>query len=56
MTPEDFARAMQIIYNDHYDDTEVLHAEMDTLLIKTLRELGYSEGCDLYVSAPKWYA
>lgn len=56
LTPKEFRARMAGIRKAHFDDTETLHAEADTLLSETLRKLGYEDGCDIYDNLPKWYA
>ena len=64
MTPEEFKNEMirlrdetceYIKFDDHID-TEVRHYNMDMLMVKTLRDLGYGEGVDIFVKTDKWYA
>ena len=59
--PEDFAKAMKDIENKYEGEeksisVEEMHREMDELLCKTLRNLGFGEGIDIYEQNPKWYA
>lgn len=58
MTPEEFAKAMQEIYDrEKYDsDTEGAHWDADKLMCDLLEKLGYTEGVEIYRNMPKWYA
>lgn len=68
MTPEEFAERMRelIVKNTHpieflgddvpYFDPEDCHPEMDELLCKVLKQLGYGEGVDIFKNTKKWYA
>ncbi len=56
MTQEEFTEKMEELKKKYGGDEEMAHAYMDDLLIKALRELGYSKGCDIYDSQDKWYA
>ena len=60
MSPEEFTSAMKAIADRPpnkrgFVDTEVVHIDMDDLLVKVLRELGYGEGCDVFDGTEKWY-
>lgn len=37
-------------------DQEVAHVEMDGLMVKLLRTLGYAEAMDVFDMQDKWYA
>lgn len=37
-------------------DKEIRHFNMDMLMVRTLRDLGYGEGVDIFVKTDKWYA
>jgi len=58
MTPTEFKVAMQNIADSigGNRDEEIIHAEMDGLLVGTLIELGYEEGCEIFEEQMKWYA
>lgn len=55
MNPEEFKEAMKKA-RDSYCDKEYSHVDMDELMCKLLRELGYGEGVDIFEKAEKWYA
>jgi hypothetical protein len=54
MTPEEFAEAMRSIEKD--SDVESRHSKADNLMMKVLRELGYTKGIKIYQRMDKWYA
>lgn len=54
MTPEEFKTEMQEIADNY--NTEIRHIEADDLMCKLLKELGYSEGVDVFESMYKWYS
>lgn len=66
MTPEEFKDEMirfrdkvyELRIDDHgmHIDKEIRHFNMDMLMVKTLRDLGYGEGVDIFVKTDKWYA
>lgn len=62
MTPEEFKDEMcklrdEMIQDGYgkYLDKETRHFNMDMLMVKTLRDLGYGEGVDIFVKTDKWY-
>jgi hypothetical protein len=56
ITPEQFKNEMQNIIVEFGNDTEVLHARIDSLMESTLEELGYGEGVKLIEDLELWYA
>ena len=54
MSPQCFADAMQTIMT--FEDTECGHIHADDLMCYLLRQLGYSEGVDVFENADKWYS
>jgi hypothetical protein len=56
MTPEEFAKRMQAIYDRPHGDEEIKHAAADDLLCQVLRELGYDAGVDIFENDPRGYA
>jgi hypothetical protein len=60
MTPKEFLDAMKKIHeeqrHEQRHDCEVMHGQMDDLMGKVLKELGYTEGVDYFDSVEKWYA
>lgn len=59
MTPEEFAQRMKDTYEHFWvekEDEELVHGAMDDLMCNLLRQLGYSEGIDIFENTPKWYA
>ena len=54
MTPEEFKKEM-VLLNDGRD-IEYSHILADKLMCDILRELGYSEGVDIFESMYKWYS
>lgn len=55
MTPKQFKQAMQKIA-DEEEDKEDRHRAMDGLMSRMLGELGYKEGCDIFLDTDRWYA
>ena len=53
---EHFAERMRSIRLEFGDDEEVCHEKMDELMCKTLRNLGYEEGVEIFEETPKWYS
>jgi len=49
-----FANEMRRIDRDNFPETA--HILADELMCKLLRELGYSEGVDIFEKMEKWYA
>lgn len=64
MSPKEFKNEMIRLRDEtcgykHYGDfidKETRHFNMDMLMAKTLRDLGYGEGVDIFVKTDKWYA
>lgn len=56
ITPEDFKVEMKKIARKLHHDKEVMHVEMDDLMCKVLKELGYNEGVKIFSKQEKWYA
>jgi hypothetical protein len=56
MTPEEAKIKMQDITTSTSGDLEDIHVAMDNLLILILRDLGYSDMCDVFIEQHKWYA
>jgi hypothetical protein len=54
LTPEQFSNEMKSIFKNL--DTEGAHVEADRLMCELLRELGYSQGVQVFKEAEKWYA
>jgi len=68
ITPEEFAFKMQVyidteenaesshqyLYNKY--DKEDMHRDMDNLMCKVLKSLGYEEGVTIFEKALKWYS
>ena len=54
MTPEEFARQMHEL--SKIEDLEDRHMEMDGLMMRTLRMLGYNDGVDIFCNTEMWYA
>lgn len=55
MDKQEFANVMKKLANKSDDDPEMIHIEMDNLMLKTLKELGYEEGVRIFESATKYY-
>ena len=51
---DDFASKMEKL--SKINDQERRHYEMDELMVKKLRELGYSDAMDIFENTPAWYA
>lgn len=58
MTPEEFKRRAQELYNEHGGHAgEGGHIDVDNLLSECLTSLGYQEGLDILWSMDSfWYA
>jgi len=56
MTPDEFAEAMKEIQVKEAGSPEVIHSEMDDLMVKQLRQCGYNRGMDIFEEQTKWYA
>ena len=54
MSPEEFAARMREIVKIG-EDVKWIHVKMDELLTGVLTQLGYSEGCDIFRNAERWY-
>ena len=54
MTPEEFKERMELCSLDR--DTEYGHITADELMCDVLKELGYSEGVEIFENMHKWYA
>ena len=54
MTPEEFKEKMILLNDDR--DIEYSHIKADELMCDILRELGYSEGVEIFENMHKWYA
>ena len=55
MTPEEFEKEMQELYDNQGGNEEVFHVEADRLLCKLLKELGYEKGIEIFENADRWY-
>ena len=54
---ERFKRKMKEICDDSGEfDREIAHFDADELMMELLKELGYSEGVEIFDKMPKWYA
>jgi hypothetical protein len=51
--PKAFAQKMRKLLSGDY---EVAHMDMDLLILDLLRELGYEEAVEVFISQDKWYA
>lgn len=56
MTPEEFTDKMKSIRDQFDDDIEMKHVYMDDCMCELLRDLGYSDGIDIFYKQGKWYA
>jgi hypothetical protein len=58
MTPEEFAKKAQKIYDKHEGYAgEDGHIDIDRLMTECLESLGYQDGCDILWSMSSiWYA
>lgn len=52
-TPREFLNMMQ---SEKSGDIEVAHGNMDDLMVKLLRTLGYGDAMDVFEMQDKWYA
>ena len=55
MTPEKFKNEMIAIAERNLG-LEGFHLEADDLICKVMRELGYSDGIEIFEKHEKWYA
>lgn len=56
MGKKEAAQKARDIREKHKGDLEVVHVELDNLLIKVLRAKGYHELCDEFDAQEMWYA
>lgn len=56
MSPAEFAAAMREAGEKYDEDWEVRHVEGDALMLRLLRDLGYGDGCDVFIDWDRWYA
>lgn len=56
MTPEEFYEEMLRLKMEYSDDEELVHINMDGVMLELLRSLGYGAGCDVFDSTSMWYA
>ncbi len=56
LTPEQFKKQMQAIFDNEGFDKELAHMDADEFMCDVLTSLGYGEGVEIFKSAPKWYA
>ena len=56
ITPREFERKMEEIFNDSSMDKEEKHMAADELMVKTLNSLGFSTGTKIFIGMEKWYA
>jgi len=58
MNPQELKEALEKCINkkEDYRDIEEIHEDMDGLLVKTLRSLGYEEAMNVFDEQKKWYA
>jgi len=56
MTPDEFLNKMKEFNKNYSDDPESLHGFGDQLMIDILSSLGYSDGCNEFLSWNIWYA
>ena len=47
--------SMKDIIEKYGDDKEELHVQMDLLMCKMLRDLGYGDGVDVFLNTPIYY-
>lgn len=56
ISPQEFAEEMKNIVDTDRGDWETAHILADSLMLETLEELGYEDGCKIFDKMPKWYA
>ena len=54
--PEQFAKDMQEIIDEHSFSAEVSHHKFDNYVCDLLREWGFGEGVDIIENSTRWYA
>lgn len=55
-SPEDVLEAFKLIVRQHKGDHEVIHGEMDNLMVAILTDLGYEKAMKYYKRQTRWYA
>lgn len=53
---KEFEKQMQAIYDEFNCDPEVCHVEMDKVMCRFLKFLGFGAGVEIFNSSDKWYA
>lgn len=56
ITPEEFDEEVDRIKKEYGGDTESVHAELDTLMEKTLKQFGFEKGIEKIENTDRWYA
>ena len=56
LTPAEFAAQMRKIDEDAGSDREQAHVDADNLMLRVLREQGFTEGADVFCKMRVWYA
>lgn len=54
--PDEFAKSMQDIWDEHHNDPEVCHALMDDLMCETFERFGFGEGIKIFKESVRFYA
>ena len=54
--PKEFEERMLEIEEEYAADEEEFHIQADNLMIAILRDLGYSEGTEIFIRNRKWYS
>lgn len=53
--PDEFYKEMKKIADSKINE-EFAHIEMDELMCRVLKELGYGSGVEIFEKADKWYS
>lgn len=56
MNPNEFLEKIKHIEWLYYDDTEMMHSELDEAMENLLVELGYGEAVEYLKRLERWYA
>lgn len=56
MDAKTFYNAMMHIQKKYEDDPEACHFEMDELMCRLLKSLGYKDGAEIFKKTHKWYS
>ena len=55
ITPKNFERLMKELFEKNKGYQEMAHKDMDALMCRVLKELGYRDGVKIFLRTEKWY-